>query len=154
MIRPPALFLAACLPLLLASGALGCSDRGESSEAQQGEPLPEERVEAIKLQLGQAHRAWSEGQREEAQRLVREAYAAHFEPLEPALRMKDPLGTLALEYAFGRLEETFGQPGNPVVVIEEVRALNKAVAEAVAALSVPPEAGAGGADGVDGAAGD
>lgn len=139
MVRASPSFRLVCLALLLGLGAWGCSDRGDAPEEVAAEPSPEERVEALKLQLGQAHRAWSEGKREDAQRMVREAYSQHFEPLEPALRVRDPLGTLALEYAFGRLEKTFGEPGNPVVVIEEVRALNRAVAEAVAALSEPAE---------------
>ena len=127
--------------LLLGLALLGaCSGGSEETVTAGSELTPVDAVDALKIALGAAHRAWSEGERAEAQRLVRESYRTHFEPLEPALRAHDPLGTLELEFAFGRLEQTFGKPGNPVEVIEEVRALNRAVAAAVAALPTNDEA--------------
>ena len=123
--------------VLLANAVLpACSGTHEGSP-EVTEPTSADRVDALKLELGAAHRAWSEGRREEAQGLVRTAYHEHFEPLEPALRSRDPLGTLELEYSFGRLEKTFGQPGNPVVVIEDVRAMNREIEAALVQLQAP-----------------
>ena len=115
---------------------VGCTSRGDTDQTVEAEQTPAERAEALKLELGAAHRAWSEGNRAEAQERVRTAYVEHFEPLEEQLRGVDALGTLQLEYAFGRLERTFSEPGNPVVVIEEVRALNRDIEAAIAKLPV------------------
>ena len=127
------------MPVLLVLFACG----GEPAAPPVEQPLTRaEQVRELKSGLSAAHRAWSDGRREEAATGVQEAYHAHFEVLEAGLRQVDPLGTLELEYRFGHLAHVFGRPGNPVVVIEDVRALDQAIDAAIARLPAEPPPGA------------
>jgi len=113
-------------------------------------PLPDpgppaaERVEALSEELTVALALWRAARYPEAQQTVQGAYADHFEPLEPALSADDPAGTLALEYAFGRLVWQLRRGGNTSEVSDAVTALTASVTEAVADAGLTKEqAGAG-----------
>ena len=97
-------------------------------------PSPSEAVQAVRLELHEAHQAWSEGRRSEAQARVHAAYAQWFEPLEPALRAREPDRTLALEYAYGRLGARMGRSGDALAIAQQVQGITREMDDLVAIL--------------------
>lgn len=79
----------------------------------------------MRLELHAAQQAWSEGRRDEARARVQAAYADHVEPLEPALRARDPDRVLALEYAFGALGGRMARKGDALTVAQQVQGVTR-----------------------------
>ena len=75
--------------------ALAC-DRAPEVPADDLGPTADERLVSLKADVIHAHDAWAAERRREAVATVHAAYARHFEPMEPALRDRDPVGTLEL----------------------------------------------------------
>ena len=121
--------------------ALSCDPPPPSESAPPLAALsPAAHAVAVQQALAQVPALWAADQREAAVSVVGQAYAEQFTPIEPILRAHDPAGTLALEYAFGRLSGHLARRGDPKALQAEVTALSDAVAAAVAALPPPPAA--------------
>lgn len=95
---------------------------------------PREQVQALRLSLNEAQRAWSEGRREEASERVRDAYADTFSPLEPLLRTVGAVETLELEYRFGALADQFERSNDALAVAETIQAITRGTDALVTAL--------------------
>ena len=91
-------------------------------------------MEALHATLEDAVVAWEMEDAEVARALVQAAYEDHFEPLEPQLREADSMGTLRLEYGFGRLRHAMTKKGRRPGVRGQAAALAIEVSEAVALL--------------------
>jgi hypothetical protein len=119
--------------MLLLVLMLACGDPAPPAPPADG-PSPAEAVQAVRLELHEAHQAWSEGRASEAQARVHSAYARWFEPLEPALRAREPDRTLALEYAYGRLGARMGRSGDALAIAQQVQGVTREMDELVATL--------------------
>jgi hypothetical protein len=124
--------------MLLLTLLLACGEVGPPDIPADG-PAPAEAVQAVRLELHEAHQAWSEGRHAEARARVHSAYARWFEPLEPALRARDADGTLAVEVAFGRLGARVGRRGDALTVAQEVQGVTREM-DALVQLLPQPEA--------------
>jgi hypothetical protein len=95
-------------------------------------------MEALRATLEDAVVAWEMEDAEVARALVQAAYEDHFEPLEQALREGDAMGTLRLEYGFGRLRHAMAKEGRRPDVRSQAEALALEVSAAVGHLPAPP----------------
>jgi hypothetical protein len=110
--------------MLLLALMLACGEGAPPDPPAEG-PTPSEAVQSVRLELHGAHQAWSEGRRPEAQARVHSAYAQYVEPLEPALRARDPDRTLRLEYAFGALGARMARKGDALTVAQQVQGVTR-----------------------------
>lgn len=112
---------------------LACGEGSPPDPPAEG-PTPSEAVQSVRLELHAAHQAWSEGRRPEAQARVFSSYAQHVEPLEPALRAREPDRTLQLEYAFGALGARMAGKGDALTVAQQVQGVTRELDALVALL--------------------
>jgi len=119
--------------MLLLALMLACGE-GPPPAPPSGGLTPPEAVQAVRLELHAAQQAWSEGRRDEARARVQAAYADHVEPLEPALRARDPDRVLALEYAFGALGGRMARKGDALTVAQQVQGVTRELDGLVAML--------------------
>lgn len=110
--------------LLLLALMMACGEGTLPDPPAEG-PTPSEAVQSVRLELHSAHQAWSEGRRPEAQARVHSAYAQYVEPLEPALRARDPDRMLELEYAFGALGARMARKGDALTVAQQVQGVTR-----------------------------
>lgn len=125
--------------MLLLTLLIACGEVAPPDVPAEG-PAPAEAVQAVRLELHEAHQAWSEGRHAEAQARVHSSYARWFEPLEPALRARDPDATLALEVAFGTLGARVGRKGDALTVAQQVQGVTRSMDALVQLLPQPEEA--------------
>ena len=119
--------------MMLLALMLACGE-GPPPEPPAGGLTPTEAVQAVRLELHEAHQAWSEGRRPEAQARVEAAYAQHVEPLEPALRALDGDRVLALEYSFGVLGGRMARKGDALTLAQQVQGVTRELDGLVALL--------------------
>ena len=124
--------------MLLLALMLACGEGAPPDPPADG-PTPPEAVQSVRLELHTAHQAWSEGRRPEAQAMVHSAYAEFVEPLEPALRARDPDRMLQLEYAFGALGARMARKGDALTVAQQVQGVTREL-DGLVSLLPPTEA--------------
>ena len=116
---------------------LACGEAELPSPPEDG-PSALDAAEAVRVEVHAAHQAWSEGRHPEASARVRGAYSRYFEPLEPALRARDPQRTLALEYEFGVLGARLQGKADAQVVAQQVQQLTRDMDSLVSLLPMTP----------------
>jgi hypothetical protein len=121
---------------------LGCRPEPASQSAAPAAIEVDATVHAsqIRADLTQAQKLWAADQREEAREEALRSWSEHFAPIDDRLRAHDPDGTLALEYAYGRLVGHLSRRGEAGAIATEIRKLSDNIDKAVAALPLPAPA--------------
>jgi hypothetical protein len=96
---------------------------------------------AVRKCLDVAVKIRSDGQPKAASGAVLACYAAHFEPIERALRAHNRKATLSLEYEFGRVANHLSQSGSGSEASAMAGRLADRVERVLASMPVAPAAG-------------
>lgn len=115
--------------ILLLSILLSCGQTPGPEQDPTPIATPADKAAAFRAVVQLAKDKLDAGEHDAAREALARAYREHFEPLEPALRGRDSVGTTRLEYRFGQVDEALSRGEGADQLMELADELDSRVVE-------------------------